>query len=929
MQKPRVRSCVPVGAVLTSLLLAACSSDGGSSGADTTVDDTADADVAGDTSTSDALDVGDDADTRPGGCVGLVTECLPPLSGASPDEACAIFSEQAGPCVAALVAAYEAEGCNTSCDTFHVPGLASLCGDPQCEPVRAVLGGAGFLTDQCETCFCAPSCGCRTCGDDGCGGSCGTCDEGETCSVDGQCLEGDAVSCAASGSDCGAASFDGCLCDGCVDDGVCDAGEEDCVCADCRGVGACSDASCVDDGTCDPSVEGCGCADCAAHPVCNRVGYVVTGDDQASTATAGTCGGTSATLGCPDGQLAVGVSGAAGAWLDRVALECQAVGAGGYLTGATTAADPLGTSTGGAGQPPAICPDGKVMVGAVVKHGDALDSVTPLCESVGAAAGTHCPAPAERLGGTGGSNTTELLCPDGYAVTGLVGPQQDYPCAVALRCSRVTPWDPAACRADGDSCDPTGTQDAPWTCLAQEGGSGVCARACDSAAACPVGRWCGDDDLCMASECDGFFSTEGCGEGQRCIPAGPGAYACVPTGAGEAQSACIDHADCGAGLLCLDGFCGAPECDAAAGTGCDPEDSCVPIDFLGYPTDLGRCARLCTAFVEGGCPADTWCVPRERDEVSGGLTGECIPKGAGATPDGDACTSSSDCVSGSICLDVGIGKTCLPLCDAQAAASAPGSCDAGSWCTGLVSGGEPLAYGACAPGCSPFVDHAESGCPDGAWCAPGSQDLTASQCVATTGTVAEGGRCGEDLDASGAIDDDERCGLGLFCIGFAGGPRCAVPCDPAADTDGAGHCTNASDHETCSCIGLTSGGVPLAVGIVSEGCVYDHAGPRTECDSWGTCVAAELFGGGMDRCAMNVPALEYGASCAAAGLENYDLCAPFGLCIDLGDGALACRYMCSAAAGELGSTSHPECPADHRCAELTENAAYGLCLPPN
>ncbi|MEC8024013.1 MAG: hypothetical protein VX223_08760, partial [Myxococcota bacterium] len=35
---------------------------------------------------------------------------------------------------------------------------------------------------------CTPTCGEKTCGDDGCGGTCGTCDAGQTCSPDGACL---------------------------------------------------------------------------------------------------------------------------------------------------------------------------------------------------------------------------------------------------------------------------------------------------------------------------------------------------------------------------------------------------------------------------------------------------------------------------------------------------------------------------------------------------------------------------------------------------------------------------------------------------------------------------------------------------------------------------------------------------------------------
>ena len=58
---------------------------------------------------------------------------------------------------------------------------------------------------ECQNgaCLCAPDCTNKHCGDDGCGGSCGTCPTGETCAANGQCLC--APDCA--GKECG---DDGC-----------------------------------------------------------------------------------------------------------------------------------------------------------------------------------------------------------------------------------------------------------------------------------------------------------------------------------------------------------------------------------------------------------------------------------------------------------------------------------------------------------------------------------------------------------------------------------------------------------------------------------------------------------------------------------------------------------------------------------------------
>ncbi len=85
---------------------------------------------------------------------------------------------------------------------------------------------------------CDPDCGDRICGDDGCGGTCGTCDDGAVCSIDGACVDVAAT--------CG--------------DGMCADGEDCATCpADC--------GQCCGNGACEPS-QGESCATCAADCVC-------------------------------------------------------------------------------------------------------------------------------------------------------------------------------------------------------------------------------------------------------------------------------------------------------------------------------------------------------------------------------------------------------------------------------------------------------------------------------------------------------------------------------------------------------------------------------------------------------------------------------------------------------------------------------------
>jgi len=170
--------------------------------------------------------------------------------------------------------------------------------DPPCE------GTATCVNGTCQ--LCKPACDFKQCGNDGCGGSCGTCPQGALCLL-GQCaLVPTDASCK---SICGGVTTSGCSCKGdckvlgtcCVDfDQVCgcvglctgkQCGNDGCggscgvcptgklcsanQCVDdpchpdpCSGHGACSGGKC----TCKPSFVGQNCAQCAAglvnYPKC-------------------------------------------------------------------------------------------------------------------------------------------------------------------------------------------------------------------------------------------------------------------------------------------------------------------------------------------------------------------------------------------------------------------------------------------------------------------------------------------------------------------------------------------------------------------------------------------------------------------------------------------------------------------------------------
>jgi hypothetical protein len=128
----------------------------------------------------------------------------------------------------------------------------------------AVLAGCGNkAAETTATPTCTPACDGKACGDDGCGGFCGTCQDGEVCKVDGLCAtptgpDACAQSCSELGYECG--DHCGASC------GTCPTGET-CVNHACECAPKCSAATCGQDngcgGTCGPCAAAVTCSDCA------------------------------------------------------------------------------------------------------------------------------------------------------------------------------------------------------------------------------------------------------------------------------------------------------------------------------------------------------------------------------------------------------------------------------------------------------------------------------------------------------------------------------------------------------------------------------------------------------------------------------------------------------------------------------------------
>jgi hypothetical protein len=178
-------------------------------------------------------------------------------------------------------------------ETSASPSCAGKCGeyDPeaacQCNPACFTFGDC--CADVCDACGldfadecggCTPDCTGVSCGDDGCGGSCGTCESGFECvsgqcsgpSCDGFCGVFDPArpcQCDAGCEDredccpdrcffCGTDAASDCWCDSTCE--VYSCGPEPCgnFCGTCEADAYCSDGECVVDSVCDGvGVQGC------------------------------------------------------------------------------------------------------------------------------------------------------------------------------------------------------------------------------------------------------------------------------------------------------------------------------------------------------------------------------------------------------------------------------------------------------------------------------------------------------------------------------------------------------------------------------------------------------------------------------------------------------------------------------------------------
>ena len=185
---------------------------------------------------------------------------------------------------------------------------------------------------------CIPDCGGKNCGSDGCGGVCGTCEQGDICSALGTCQAACAPQCA--GKDCGS---DGCggTCGNCAAGLFCnDGGTCQAECAP-----SCAGKECGDDGC------GGSCGVCGQEAACNASGQcelICVPDCSGKSCGDDGCGGACGS--CPPGQ---GCS-ADGQCSSDCAPSCAGKDCGDDGCGGSCGSCPQGTSCAEDG----LCVDG-------------------------------------------------------------------------------------------------------------------------------------------------------------------------------------------------------------------------------------------------------------------------------------------------------------------------------------------------------------------------------------------------------------------------------------------------------------------------------------------------------------------------------------------------------------------------------------------
>ncbi|MBI5482182.1 MAG: hypothetical protein HY906_25225, partial [Deltaproteobacteria bacterium] len=495
------------------------------------------------------------------------------------------------------------------------------------------------------------------------------------------------------------------------------------------------------------------------------------------------------------------------------------------------------------------------------------------------------------------------FCVDGYCCNAACNGACDVCNATAGTCTLV-----GAGGTGSPSC-------APYLC---GGSSAACPSTCSSDAGCSTGNFCDGatcvptlsagspctrSAACASGSCvDGYCCNTACSASCDVCNATPGTCTPAPTGSAGSPSCspylcngtsttcpggCTTDAQCGAGFYCngtacvakkstgqvcgganqcqsgycADGYC----CNAACVGPCDlcnvtPGTCTTPGGFIGNPTCAPYLCATGTATCPTSCSQDSQCSP---GNYCNGTA--CVP----ALTQGQACTRSAQCASGScgdgFCCDT----TCAGACDVCNAT--PGTCTNAS------------AGAAGSPSCSPYLcSGASPTCPatcgDDAGCA--------------TGFFCNAGTCTAVLTDGATCTRSRQCQSG-FCVD---GVCCDTACTGACDA-----CNLAGFAGACTVVPVGAAGSPSCAPYLCDG---TSTGCPTSCTTNGQCVATSFCSGGTCFGKKST-----GSACSEASECTSNSCVD-GYCCETAcgnacDTCAAIAGSCTVAAG--GSAGSPSC----------------------
>jgi hypothetical protein len=692
---------------------------------------------------------------------------------------------------------------------------------------------ADFLTDACDTdddndnfsdvcewnqgtdpldasdtpapgaCECVPNCNLKTCGGDGCGGSCGSCDTGYECNTAGTC---DCIP-QCNGKECGEDSCGG-------NCGTCGTGFE------CNTTGTCDCAPQCDGKTC--GGDGCGgsCGACQAGHECNSSGTCdcvpqCDGKDCGGDSCGGDCGSCDTGYECNSGgtcdcvpqcdgkicgeDTCGGVCGACDAGYECIAgIACECVP---DCSGKTCGGDGCGGSCGTcSGELVCDQQDG------FCREEVTFDEIHPIYQSKCAICHTLGSSGGFSIGDSDVNFAYAESQKTAYSINGTKGG------ATIVRIQSGSMPQSKGCSGDPllDAVNPSCLVEEEQAIIQDWIDDGqlppICVPVC-------VGKACGSDG------CGG--SCGECEEGSQCV--GFGFCMCIqqcvgktcgPDGCGGTCGACDPGLDCNADGTCecipdcSGKDCGGDGCGGSCGscTGglvCDQQDSIcreeVTFDQV-HPIYQSKCAQCHGAGSSGGfsiANSDLIFAYQESQKNSYSINGTkggatIVRIQSGSMPLGKGCSGDPllDAVNPS-CLveeeqaiiqdwidDGELPPVCIPdcsgkTCGGDGCGGSCGSCGDGDACNGT----ETCVGGNCAGG-SPVV------CDDGDAC-NGVEACQEGECLnvqpaldcdddnACTDDSCSGGACQNDNNSAGCNDGD-ACSIDDSCSGgvcVAGDPK--------------------------------------------------------------------------------------------------------------------------------------------------------------